>query len=400
MSKNQTEDISKSMAKRLQRQKEVAAQKRNKKISSVVTAVIIIAIVAVIGSAVGWNVYKMVGTTVSSSEFSKCIDDNGFIKQVDVTSAVTVADYENHVVPMSEVAATDEEVQADIDSTLEANQILSTDASVAIADGDKVNIDYVGTMDGVEFEGGNSNGEGADLTIGSGQFVDTFEEQLIGHKAGEKVTVNVTFPEDYQSPDLAGKDASFAVTVNGIYVTPELTDEFVSEHLSEYAATAEEYRSYVTDKFYKQHLTSYIETYLKDNSTVNSYPSDYVKNLKQTLKYQDEQNMEYYNQMYQQYTGTPMYNTVYDMSSQSWFEYEKTLKQRAKDAAKDAMVYQAIYQKAGLTIDTAAYLADLDTQYGEGYSESLATQMGQGYILQQHIREVVTDYLVETMTVQ
>ena len=104
--------------------------------------------------------------------------------------------------------------------------------------------------------------------------------------------------------------------------------------------------------------------------------------------------------MYQQYTGTPMYNTVYDMSSQSWFEYEKTLKQRAKDAAKDAMVYQAIYQKAGLTIDTAAYLADLDTQYGEGYSESLATQMGQGYILQQHIREVVTDYLVETMTVQ
>ena len=81
MSKNQTEDISKSKAKRLQRQKEVAAQKRNKKISNIITAVIIIAVVAVIGSAIGWNVYKAVGTTVSSSEFSKCIDDNGLINQ-------------------------------------------------------------------------------------------------------------------------------------------------------------------------------------------------------------------------------------------------------------------------------------------------------------------------------
>lgn len=400
MSKNQTEDISKSKAKRLQRQKELASQKRNKALSSVVAILVVVAIVGLLAGLIGWNVYKVVGTTTSSQEFSKYIDDNGFIKDVDVNSAVTVADYQNHVVPMSEVAATEEEVQSDIDATLESNQILSGDATKAVADGDKVNIDYVGTIDGVEFEGGNSNGEGSDLTIGSGQFIDNFEEQLIGHNPGEEMTVNVTFPEDYQNADLAGKAAAFAVTINGIYVTPELTDDFVAENLSEYATTADEYRAYVEDKFYKEHLTDYIETYIKDNSTVNSYPSKYVKNLKETLKYQDEMNVEYYNQMYQQYTGSAMYDTVYDMAGQSWFDYEKSLKERAQDAAKEAMVYQSIFQKAGLTIDVNAYLAELDNQYGEGYSESVTTQMGQGYFIQQHIKEVVTDYLLETVTVQ
>lgn len=400
MSKNQTEDISKSKAKRLQRQKELASQKRNKALSSVVAILVVVAIVGLLAGLIGWNVYKVVGTTTSSQEFSKYIDDNGFIKDVDVNSAVTVADYQNHVVPMSEVAATEEEVQSDIDATLESNQILSGDATKAVADGDKVNIDYVGTIDGVEFEGGNSNGEGSDLTIGSGQFIDNFEEQLIGHNPGEEMTVNVTFPEDYQNADLAGKAAAFAVTINGIYVTPELTDDFVAENLSEYATTADEYRAYVEDKFYKEHLTDYIETYIKDNSTVNSYPSKYVKNLKETLKYQDEMNVEYYNQMYQQYTGSAMYDTVYDMAGQSWFDYEKSLKERAQDAAKEAMVYQSIFQKAGLTIDVNAYLAELDNQYGEGYSENVTTQMGQGYFIQQHIKEVVTDYLLETVTVQ
>lgn len=400
MAKNQTEEISKSKAKRLQRKKEVAKQKRNHMLGRVVSIVIMVIIIAGIGSAIGWNVFKAVATTVSSTEFSKCLDDNGLIKDVDVASAVTVADYASHVVPLSEVAATDEEVQADIDSSLENNKTLSTDASIAIADGDKVNIDYVGTVDGTEFEGGNSNGEGADLTIGSGQFVDNFEEQLVGHKAGEQVTVNVTFPEDYQSAEVAGKDASFAVTINGIYVTPAFTDEFVAENLSEYASTADEYRTYLENKYYKEHLTSYLETYLADNSTVNQYPSAYVKNLMQTLKYQDESMMEYYNQMYQQYTGSAMYNTVYDMAGQSWFKYEQSLKEKAREAAKEAMVYQSIYQKAGLTIDTAVYLSELDTEYGDGYVENASAEMGQGYLLQQHIKEVVIDYLLDTVTVQ
>jgi trigger factor len=95
--------------------------------------------------------------------------------------------------------------------------VLSKDTSLTVKDGDTVNIDYVGSIDGVEFAGGNTQGMGADLTIGSHTYIDDFEEQLIGHKVGEEVDVIVTFPENYGKEDLNGKEALFKVVINGIY---------------------------------------------------------------------------------------------------------------------------------------------------------------------------------------
>ena len=86
----------------------------------------------------------------------------------------------------------------------------STDTSLTVENGDTVNIDYVGSVDGVEFEG-------ADLEIGSGSYIDDFEDQLIGAHPGDQVDVYVTFPENYGVEDLNGKEALFQVTVNGIY---------------------------------------------------------------------------------------------------------------------------------------------------------------------------------------
>lgn len=91
-----------------------------------------------------------------------------------------------------------------------------TDTSLTVADGDTVNIDYVGYVDGVAFDGGNTNGNGTSLTIGSGSYIDDFEEQLIGAHPGDTVEVNVTFPDNY-TEELAGKDAMFEVVINGIY---------------------------------------------------------------------------------------------------------------------------------------------------------------------------------------
>lgn len=92
----------------------------------------------------------------------------------------------------------------------------TVDTSYSVKDGDIVNIDYVGSIDGVEFEGGTA--QSAKLEIGSGTFIDDFEEQLIGAHPGETVDVNVTFPSNYQkAPELAGKDALFKVTINGVY---------------------------------------------------------------------------------------------------------------------------------------------------------------------------------------
>lgn len=94
---------------------------------------------------------------------------------------------------------------------------LNTDISLIVEDGDAVNIDYVGTIDGAEFSGGSTNGRSEDVIIGSGSYIDDFEEQLIGHHVGDTVDVTVTFPEDYVDADLREKEAVFTTTINGIY---------------------------------------------------------------------------------------------------------------------------------------------------------------------------------------
>ena len=108
---------------------------------------------------------------------------------------------------------------ADATATPEVTEAPSydTDSSLEVKDGDTVNIDYVGKIDDVAFDGGSTDGNGTDLVIGSGSYIDNFEEQLIGAHPGDEVEVKVTFPDDYQATDLAGKEEVFDVTVNGIY---------------------------------------------------------------------------------------------------------------------------------------------------------------------------------------
>lgn len=106
--------------------------------------------------------------------------------------------------------------ETETDST-ETAVTLQTDSSLEIKDGDTVSIEYVGTIDGVEFEGGSTGDAGAILVVGSGSYIDDFEEQLIGAHPGDEVEVKVTFPEDYGKEELNGKDAVFMVKVHGIY---------------------------------------------------------------------------------------------------------------------------------------------------------------------------------------
>lgn len=394
-------EISKSKAKREERQKEVSKARHSKIAAKAAGIVAGVAVVGVIAGAIGFNVYKVAMRTTSSSDFSAGLNDNGVIEGVDIDQVLTLADYKNLTVPKEEVAATDEEVNNDIQSVLDSNQELNDDNSLKIADGDKVNIDFVGTVDGKEFEGGSSNGEGYDLTIGSGTFVDDFEDQLIGHKPGETTTVDVTFPEDYSSDEIAGKDASFEVTVNGIYVTPELNDEFVQKYLSDTASTADEYKASIEDKYYKEHLRDYIDNYILENSTVNSYPKDYLKTTRQLLKYNDEQMLSYYNQMFSQYGMSDSYQNVWDTRDgiDDELSYEKELRDRAKEAVKDAFVYQAIFEKEGLSIDMDTYIADQTEQYGEEYITNMKDTYGLGYMAQSQFKDLVLEHLVENAKV-
>ncbi len=152
-----------------------------------------------------------------------------FTAEVALKPEVTLGDYKGIEVDKIQVEVTDEDMEAELKRVQQQNSrtIDVTDRTAQMDD--EVTIDFEGFVDGKAFEGGK--GSDYPLKLGSHSFIDTFEDQLVGKNIGEEVEVNVTFPEEYQAEDLAGKPAMFKVTIKGIKATelPELNDEFASE---------------------------------------------------------------------------------------------------------------------------------------------------------------------------
>ena len=161
-----------------------------------------------------------------------------FTAEVAVKPEVTLGKYMGVTVTKIDTSVSDEEVDEALEKERNNNARTINVTDRPVAQGDTAVIDFEGFVDGVAFEGGK--GENHPLEIGSHSFIDTFEDQLVGHNAGDEVEVNVTFPEKYQAADLAGKPAVFKVKINEIKAKelPELNDEFASE-VSEFDTLAE-----------------------------------------------------------------------------------------------------------------------------------------------------------------
>ncbi len=161
-----------------------------------------------------------------------------FTAEVAVKPEVTLGDYKGLEVEKTEVSVSEEEIDKEVDRERENNSRMLDIDDRAVENGDMIKLDFEGFVDGVAFEGGK--GTDYPLTIGSGSFIPGFEEQLIGAKLGEETEVNVTFPEEYQAKDLAGKAAVFKCKVNEIKVKelPEADDEFAKD-VSEFDTLAE-----------------------------------------------------------------------------------------------------------------------------------------------------------------
>lgn len=164
-----------------------------------------------------------------------------FTAEVALKPVVTLGEYKGVTVPKAELEVTEEEVAAELRKEQENNSRTISVEDRAVVDGDNVVLDFEGFVDGVAFEGGK--GTDHPLTIGSGSFIPGFEEQLVGAEIGVEKEVNVTFPEDYHSAELAGKPAVFKCTVKKIEVKelPELDDDFAQD-VSEFD-TLEEYKA-------------------------------------------------------------------------------------------------------------------------------------------------------------
>ena len=164
-----------------------------------------------------------------------------FTAEVALKPEVTLGEYKGLEVPKSELEVTEEEIAGELRKEQESNSRTIDVDDRAVADGDKVTLDYEGFVDGEAFDGGK--GTDYPLTIGSGAFIPGFEEQLVGVEIGKETEVNVTFPENYQAENLAGKPAVFKCTVKKIEVKelPELDDDFAKD-VSEFD-TLEEYKA-------------------------------------------------------------------------------------------------------------------------------------------------------------
>lgn len=189
---------------------------------------------------------------LAAASFAGCGNDSekAYLDEIDAKDYVKLGEYKGIEVTQADPEVTEEERDSYI------NYLLTLNPAEGAKDGDTVNIDYVGTLDGVAFEGGTASGQ--NLTLGSGKFIDGFEEGLVGAKAGETVDLNLTFPAGYQAAELAGKDVVFTVTVNTIMAASpqELTDDYV-KGLGIECSTVDEYKQYVYDRMMEDATASY-----------------------------------------------------------------------------------------------------------------------------------------------
>ena len=383
--------MSASKAKRERAKDEREQVKRAATRNKAIGIGIIVLIAALIGAAYGRRWYIEKNKTVASTDYSAMLNDDGTIKDVNVADYVKTFDVNAVKIASADVEYTDEKMQEDINAQLSNHRALNADAALAVKDGDVVNIDYVGTIDGTEFDGGSA--QGYDLTIGSGSFIDNFEQQLIGTHPGDQVTVNVTFPEEYaNNPDLAGKAAAFAVTVNGIKELPEFNDEFVKTNLADYAQTVEEYKQYLKDTNYKNNLNSAV-------SSADKYPDAYLKQLKALQMTLNEEEFNYMAQMYAQYGMNFSYGSVMEYKgAANTEEYEKVLEEDAKKFCLNNMAYQDLAAKAGIAITDEDYEA-FKTE--NGVTEDIETMYGRPYLIQQYVLpEKVEAYIAEHAAVE
>lgn len=324
-------------------------------------------------------------------DYSSIFDDNGYVAGVTASDYITLP--EDLGLTLSEEANTvsDEDVASYISENILVNYTETQEVTDrAAADGDTVNIDYVGTVDGVEFDGGSA--EGYDLTLGSGTFIDGFEEQIVGHMPGDSFDVTVTFPEDYRSTDLAGKEAVFATTLNYISetVTPELTDDFVKENLSENLGldSVATLNSYVSDMLLFSQQTNELYSQLSENLTVQGeVPAELTKYFE-----------DYY--LSSPYLYAQMYGVSLDEFMQangfdSAAAYLESSRTYIDGAIQQTLILQALAEKYGITCTTETLENQFQEYFGSSDTSSYVNYYGENYLKMSILNDLVMEKLVE-----
>lgn len=330
----------------------------------------------------------------SALDYSKGITDEGFWEGVKALDYITLPEYKGVAIPAGEIAPSAEDIQKLKDSLVESFGEKTKITDRAVEDGDQVNIDYVGSVDGVEFSGGSTGGSGTTVTAGSTNYIDDFLTQIIGHKPGETMNVVVTFPEGYNdSTDkdgntmvLQNKEAVFVTTINyieGEMEYPELTDAFIAENFKADRgwSTLAELDAAVEQQVQETNKYNWLLTYLTENAAVSEVPQSIIDTMV-------EMNIA-------SATGSAAQNgldlatflTLMGYESEDAFRTEMAA--QAKETARQLLIFQAIAETEGMNVSES----DLTEAFGD-QSSTLAEYYGMGYLKMQMLMGKIQDFLM------
>ena len=270
----------------------------------------------------------------------------------DLSEYVTVGEYKGLEYEKVSVSVSDKEVEEEIQKRLEAHKTSEDTTEGTVKDGDTVNIDFKGTMDGKAFEGGSA--EGQSLTIGSGNMIPGFESELIDKKVGDTVTFDITFPDPYENnPDIAGKEATFEVKINSKKVenVPEYNMDFVKEYYSDYKSLEEFEKGVKADL--TETKTTEAENQMKSGlwqqiveaSEVKQYPDEKAERIEK-----EKENLKKvasdYNMEWEDYLETIGYEEK---------DLNKNIETYAESIVKEEMVLYSIAKTEGLEVSDDEY---------------------------------------------
>lgn len=316
---------------------------------------------------------------------------------------ITIKKYKKLEIPKLEVTeVTDSDVENTINSYLAMDQERKPIADRPAQNGDTVDIDYTGTINGVEFSGGSA--AGASLVLGSGRFLAAdggyqgFEEQIVGHMPGENFDIMVKFPAGYQNEEVADQPANFNITLNGIYemITPELTDDWVKEN-SEESETVEEYKKEVRQTMEENHelqVTSILQnaalTAMLDETEVKELPEDEVKAEYQMTEDNYKKIAEGYGLSFEEFLSNYMNKSTED--------FEKETQESAETIVKANLACSLLAKKEKLEPSKSEYeklIAEYAKQAGEEDVEAFKERVGEELLKKAIIQRKVAEYLVD-----
>ena len=329
-------------------------------------------------------------------DYAQAFDENGYLVGIKASDYVTLPeDYADITISADLGTVSDASLNSYINENV-LSQFATTEQVTdrAAEDGDTVNIDFVGSVDGVEFEGGSTQGNGYDLVLGSGAFIPGFEDQIVGHTPGESFDVEVTFPEDYGKEELNGKAAVFKTTLNyiSVKVTPELSDEWVAENLAPTMAMSnvEELNAFVKDTLLYDQQSGEVYKALRDKVT-------FADELPQSVLdyYRDIILLDVYR--YAQNYGVDMATILSMQNYESVDAYLEDMQPTITNFTQQQLLMQTIAEKQGMKCDDAALAADFSRFFGSSDPSRYISTYGENYVKMNVLQSEVMQSLIDNV---